>query len=313
MQVGISAIEYALPERRVSLTELEAAGQLDTPAARLREFGFEFAHVSEQPAVALATQALGQLLQNHPIPPESIDALFYAGALPQSHFVDDHPGDFLSGFNYPVSKLQYEFGLLNAAVLGIGQVGCLGLMSAVKAAANFLRANPDAHRALCVSADVFPPSVKREVIYNVISDGACAVLVEKDVDTNRILAHQQITKGYYWDSIARKNEIIAAYFPTSRHIVSDTLGRAGVASKELAWILPHNVSRRSWDILLGLLALPPEKLWADNIATKGHVIAADNFINLKDATDRGVLKSGDKLLLFNFGFGANWSCMVLEH
>ena len=29
--------------------------------------------------------------------------------------------------------------------------------------------------------------------------------------------------------------------------------------------------------------------------------------------DAGTLKCGDKLLLFNFGFGANWSCLILEH
>ena len=52
---------------------------------------------------------------------------------------------------------------------------------------------------------------------------------------------------------------------------------------------------------------------AENIAAKGHVIAADNFINLKDATEQGFLKRGDKLLLFNFGFGINWSCTILEH
>jgi hypothetical protein len=28
---------------------------------------------------------------------------------------------------------------------------------------------------------------------------------------------------------------------------------------------------------------------------------------------RQLLRTGDRLLLFNFGFGANWSCMLLEH
>jgi 3-oxoacyl-[acyl-carrier-protein] synthase-3 len=209
--------------------------------------------------------------------------------------------------------LQYEFGLLNATVVGISQVGCQGLMSAVKCASDFLLANPDARRVLCVSADVFPACAKREVIYNVISDGACALLVEKDAGTNRIIAQRQITKGYYWDSVQRKNEIVAAYFPTAKHIVNETLAAAGLKPGDLAWIIPHNVSLRSWEILLGLLGLSREKLFADNIATKGHVIAADNFINLKDATDAGKLQRGDKLLLFNFGFGANWSCLILEH
>ena len=40
--------------------------------------------------------------------------------------------------------------------------------------------------------------------------------------------------------------------------------------------------------------------------------AADTFINLKDAEDEGRVRPGDRLLLFTFGFGANWACMVLE-
>ena len=313
MRVGISAIEYALPERRVALEQLEAADKLDSPAARLREFGFEVVHVSDEPAERLVSVAVARLLENHAISPDSVDALFYAGAIPPSHFVKGGDGDFLDGFSYPAAKLHYDFGFLNATITGISQVGCLGLMSAVKAAADFLVANTDANRALCVSADVFPPQARREVIYNVVSDGACAVLVEKEAVANRILAHRQITKGYYWDSIARKNEIVAAYFPTAQHIMRETLMRAGLERGDIAWILPHNVSLRSWEILLGLLGFPREKLWAENIAAKGHVIAADNFINLKDATEKGFLKRGDKLLLFNFGFGINWSCTILEH
>jgi len=311
--IGISAIEYALPEHCMALQELAVAGRLDSPAERLGEFGFEKIHVSTEPAETLAWQAVEKLMRNYAVAAGSVSAILYAGAIPSSHLIGGTTEAFLNGFNYPVARLQYEFGLLNATVAGISQVGCLGLMTAVKWASDFLVANPEARSVLCVSADVFPPQAKREMIYNVISDGACALLVERGAGTNRIVAQRQITKGYYWDSIGRQNEIVAAYFPTARHIVSDTLAAAGIESGDLAWIIPHNVSLRSWEILLGLLGLPREKLFSDNIATKGHVIAADNFINLKDATDNGRFRRGDKLLLFNFGFGANWGCLILEH
>jgi 3-oxoacyl-[acyl-carrier-protein] synthase-3 len=82
---------------------------------------------------------------------------------------------------------------------------------------------------------------------------------------------------------------------------------------DVDWIIPHNVSLRSWEILLGLIGCPREKLYSDNIGRVGHTIAADNFINLRDATDAGVIHQGDRLLLFTFGYGLNWSCMILEH
>jgi 3-oxoacyl-[acyl-carrier-protein] synthase-3 len=309
--IGISAIGYALPERAVDLGTLHELGLLDSPVDALAQFGFRCIHVSDRPADELALVALRRLIDDNEIDPESIDALFYAGAIPESHRVADG-GAALEGFNYPVARLQYECGLINATTIGIGQTGCTGLMSAVVLAADHLRANPKARRVICVSADVLPAGRKREIIYNVISDGACALLVERDGVRNRILAHRHVAKGYYWNAAVRKNEIVAAYFPTARTIVRETLDRCGLSAIDIALIVPHNVSLRSWQILLPLLGMSPDRLFADNIAAKGHVIAADNFINLKDAWDRGRIAAGDRLMLFNFGFGANWACLLLE-
>jgi 3-oxoacyl-[acyl-carrier-protein] synthase-3 len=309
--IGITAIGYALPERVVDLRTLHERGLLESPVDVLEQFGFRCIHVSDRPADDLALVALRRLIDEHEIDPDSVDALFYAGAIPESHRVADD-GGALEGFNYPVARLQYECGLIHAVTIGIGQAGCTGLMSAVALAFDHLRANPDARRAICVSADVLPADRKREIIYNVISDGACAVLVERDAVRNRIIAHSRIAKGYYWNAAARKNEIVAAYFPTARTIVRDTLERRGWSAEDIALILPHNVSLRSWQLLLPLLGMSRDRLFADNIATKGHVISADNFINLKDAGDRGRIAAGDRLLLFNFGFGANWACLLLE-
>ncbi len=309
MQVGISAIEYVLGSDTVSVDELEARGMLDSPAVRLSEFGFSCARLSRESSNTLATAATSKLLGTTGVDRTSIDALFYAGATPSCHAVVTP--DPLSAFNYPVAQLQYELELTHATAFGVSQVGCLGLMASVALAKDFLLSSESASRAVCVSADVLPAGCRREMIYNVISDGACAVLLEKECGRNRILAYRQVTKGYYWNSI--KNEITAAYFPTARNIVRDTLADANLDSSDISCILPHNVSLRSWEILLGLIQIGREKLFAENIAKMAHVIAADNWINLRDAAETGRLHHGDKLLLFTFGFGANWACMVLEH
>jgi len=312
--IGITAIAYALPATTLEVRELAERGLLESPASTLLDFGFARVHVSDRPADELALEALRELLQASGAEPESIDALFYAGAIPESHRVSTAPSGSrrLDGFSYPAARLQYECGLMRAAAVGIGQAGCAGLMSAVALAADHLRANPGARRALCVSADVLPPGSPREIIYNLVSDGACALLVERDAPRNRLLAYRQVTKGYYWDAAANRNELVAAYFPTARNLVRETLAGAGLTTADVALVVPHNVSLRSWQILLPLVGIASDRLFADNIAAKGHVIAADNFINLKDATDAGRVRPGDRLLLFTFGFGANWACLVLE-
>ncbi len=311
MHVGIAAIEYILGSDSVSIEELAARGLLDSPAIRLCEFGFSSARLSRESSHTLATAAAKKLLETTNIDRASVGALFYAGATPGCHVVETP--DPLSAFNYPVAQLQYELELIQATAFGLSQAGCVGLMASVALARDFLLSHQSASRALCVSADVLPAGGKREMIYNVISDGACAVLLEKECERNRILAYRQITKGYYWNSITQKNEITAAYFPTARNIVRDTLADADLEPLDISCILPHNVSLRSWEILLGLIQIDREKLFAENIGKLAHVIAADNWINLRDATDAGRLCHGDKLLLFTFGFGANWACMILEH
>ena len=311
--ISIGAIAYALPDNRVSVEELARLGQVETHPAHLREFGFDSVRVSREPAEQLAAAAMRDLMAQNAVVPENVAVLFHAGALPGSHRTSGPDRHVLEGFHYPAGRLQYEFGFVNAATIGVAETGCAGLMAAVALAADHLSAHADASQLICSSSDVLPPGSPREFIYNVVSDGACALLVEREGARNRLLAYRRLTKGYYWDALSLKNEIVAAYFPTARHVVDATLADAGLTMSDVDWVLPHNVSRRSWDILARLLGVPIERVFLDNVSDKGHVIAADNFINLKDAQDRGLLQRGDRLLLFTFGFGATWACMVLEH
>jgi 3-oxoacyl-[acyl-carrier-protein] synthase-3 len=293
------------------LPELADAGLLTSTPEQLKSFGFESCYISGVPAEELALMAAARLMESHQVAPESIDLLLYAGAISPSHQIGN--GHFLSSFNYPAAMLQYELDLARAAAIGVSQTGCMGLTYAVKFAVDFLQANPDVQRVLCVSADVLPHGAAREILFNVISDGACALMVERHSQQNRILAHRSVTKGYYWHCMDRKNEIMAAYFPTAKNLVEGLLQQAECDARELRLLLPHNVSLRSWEILLDLIGLKHDQLFSRNIAQKGHVIAADNWINLKDAMACGSLNRGDKFLLFNFGFGAHWAATLMEY
>jgi 3-oxoacyl-[acyl-carrier-protein] synthase-3 len=95
-------------------------------------------------------------------------------------------------------------------------------------------------------------------------------------------------------------------------VIRRTLAAAGWSAADVRWVMPHNVSATSWDILLGLADLPNASLWADNIARIGHTLAGDNFINLRDACDGGAIQPGEKVLLFSYGYGAHWTGLALE-
>lgn len=311
MNTGITAIEYTLGEETLSLEALEAQGLLESPAEQLREFGFASCRVTRRTSAILGQESAHRLMEKQGIDPESIDLLIYAGALSCNHSIAPRTG-LIANFTYPASALHDSLGLVNANTFGISQTGCGAMMTAIRCATDFLQAHPEAQRVLIVGADVLPPGSKREIFYSLISDGACALLVEKNAARNRIVAQKQKTKGFYWDCEKRKFELVAAYFPTARAIMQEVLEEEGLQPGELRHIVPHNVSLRSWQILLGLCRMPASLLFSENIAPIGHVVAADNFINFKDLEDRGDLKSDDLVLLFNFGFGANWSCLLLQ-
>lgn len=321
--VGISGLAYYLPPLRRSLAQLQADGLLRGSAETLASFGFEHVHIArEESQVEMAICAAREALADSAVAAADVGLVLYAGALATSGTMappqegPDAPVLRLDTieqcFEYPVSALQAELELTSATVAGVNQQGCASLLSAIRLGRAMLATEPELRNVLCVGADVFPRYAPRDLVYNVISDGACAAVLSAG-SLNRILACRQVTKGDYWDAATLEHEVIAAYFPTARNLISDTLDAAELTLDDIALIVPHNVSRRSWDILRGLLRLPEERVFADNIARVGHTIAADNLLNLRDIQDRGLVARGDRLLLFTFGFGLNWSCMVLEH
>ena len=296
--------------------ELAAAGQLESDPALLQRFGFEQVHVAErETAFDLALEAGTHLLRDAAVDPSSIDLLLYGGAPAVAFDAGGRPRHAALAtterFRYPGTRLQYELGLDRASVVGLDSLACSTLLGAVRLA-RALVASEGLERVLCVSAELFPCDAGREAIFNCTSDAGCALLVERGAPRNRVVGSAHVTKGYYWDCEALRDEIVASYFPTARHCIERVIADAGWTRDDVRWVIPHNVSLRSWEILLGLTGLPRERLWSANIARRGHTLAGDNFINLADATAAGDVQPGDRLVLFSFGYGAHWSALAVE-
>ena len=315
---SINGIAYAFPERRTSVRELANAGQLESAPELLEEFGFSHVYVADtETPYALALSAAEAVMKERSVAPASVDLLLYCGT-PTVAFASGgsaldssaHIGS-TRRFQYPVTRLQYDLGLECASTIAIDQLACTSLFAAVRLARTLCAAG-EVQRVLCVSSEFFPAGAGREAIFNCTSDAACALIVDASGVRNRIVSSVQVTKGYYWDCDSMRNEIVASYFPTAKHVIGEALRRAGWNADDVSLVLPHNVSARSWDILLGLVGIPRERLWDRNIARVGHTLAGDNFINLRDALDERSVKPGDRLLLFSYGYGAHWTALTLE-
>jgi 3-oxoacyl-[acyl-carrier-protein] synthase-3 len=318
----IRGIAYAYATESCSVRELAMRGALESEPAVLEGFGFERVHVAvEESPYALAHAAASRLLDEQRIEPASIGLLVCGGtpsAMAFSAAIDAEVGAAslctADRFRYPATRLQHELGLEHAAVFALDQLACTTLFGAVRVAHAMMHSE-GIERALCVASEFYPVHAGREALYNCTSDAACALLLERTDDTdarNRIVGAATITKGYYWDATAMREEVVASYFPTAVHAIWRTLESAGWRAEDVDWVIPHNVSARSWEVLLRLAHLPNAKLWSRNIARRGHALAGDNFINLRDAIDAGDLRRGQRALLFSYGYGAHWAALAVE-
>ncbi|HKC81070.1 MAG TPA: 3-oxoacyl-[acyl-carrier-protein] synthase III C-terminal domain-containing protein [Gemmatimonadaceae bacterium] len=316
---AIAGISYVFPERSRTVSELAGELQLTSSASTMESFGFESVHVAvaESP-YELALAAASNLLAETGVDRDSIGLLIYGGTPGSLSFAAATDAEAAAGgvctmsrFKYPATRLQYDLELHNAWPFAIDQLACTTLLGAARIARSMCLTE-GIERALCVSSEFFPANAGREAIFNCTSDAACAILIERNGARNRLVSATNVTKGYYWDVEALRDEIVASYFPTARHVLLRTIADAGWEPSDVDWIIPHNVSARSWEILSSLVRLPRARLFSENIARHGHTLAGDNFINYRDALDGGCIQPGQRVVLFSYGFGAHWTGIAVE-
>jgi len=243
---------------------------------------------------------------------EDIDLLFlYNGINPTANKKGKGDSD-LSIFKYNSAKLNYDLGLKKASAFAVSEQGCSGVLSIIDLAFHYINSS-DKKSILCLAGDMLGSLSKREIIYNVMSDSTCAFIVKENSSKNIVKSFYQLTHSYYWDTPLREQEVLAAYFPMAKQTILGALKKANLSIEDVSWFVPHNVNIKSWQILSRLIGIPDDKIWTKNISKYGHTISCDHIVNLFDMEKSNTIKKGDMLVLFTFGFGASWSCLIIEH
>jgi 3-oxoacyl-[acyl-carrier-protein] synthase-3 len=318
--VGLSGVAGVLAGRHCDLTELAAAGLLSSSPQALAAFGFERAHICEascQPG-EMALDAARAAMSDAGLQPYEVDVLVWASARPESHLcaasgaAGADAGEVMRGFRYSSAWLQNALDLHNAEVMAVAQQGCATMFAALRTARAILLAEPGRRHALCVGVDVLPPGAPREILYNVVSDAACAVVVSRGCVTDKWVGYRQLSRGYYWDPAACGPEIVAAYFPTAKLVIDQLLAEHGLGPCDIDAVVATGVNRSSWDILMRLVGIPEDRLFRA-LPPFGHTITSDSFLYLEELRRLGQIQHGSKLLLFTYGFGSSWCGLLLEH
>lgn len=310
-KIGLSQLAYTLPKNKKSLLDLESEKKITSSSTLLQDFGFSNCYIQNDQKVFedLIINSGERVLEKSDIKSQDIEFLFLYSGLNQ--FISSEVGA-LELFRYPVAKARHKLNLSQASASAISQQGCTGLLSTIYMGYRLLT-NSDKDGILCLTGDMLLSRFNREIMYNIMSDAGAALLIKKNSEKNKIINFHESIQSYYWDTPTHEEELLASYFPMAQRTINSCLEEAGLKISDIAWFVPHNVSLRSWEILAKLLSIPMEKIWTKNIKRVGHTVSSDHIINLVDMEHEGILKKDDYLVLFTFGFGASWSCLILQH
>lgn len=312
----IQNLSYALGSQKTHIEDSYRAGRLFSQLDQLKSAGFEFHHICPENSSAyeLAHQSVQQVLEQRG-QLQDIDVIIYATCLPINANIGDteeykKTRDIKHLITYPASKLQADFNLSQAFVVGIDQQACTSMLGAIRLADMFIKTDPSLNNILCLTADKFPSDAKYEQSYNLISDGAASVIVSSKELGFRILTCTQITNGAM--AQASDDETVGQYFTYSHRLILESLDKLGLKMKDIRYVIPQNTNSAAWQILGSLLNFDLSMVLMETLSEVGHCISGDNIINLKHASERGAFEKGDKALMLMAGFGLNWQCVIIE-
>jgi 3-oxoacyl-[acyl-carrier-protein] synthase-3 len=309
--IDIAAIACVFGERSVTVEETAAEGLLLSDAAHFREAGFVHQRVClpETSPYDLAREAVRQITPAL----AGVGAVLYHSALPVNSYLPspsfEREREIRYLTDFPVSRLQADFGLDGAFTMGLSQQACTGLFGAIRTARALLVAEPDLAKVLCVSADRVPAGALRESSYNPLADGALACVVTREVGEFRVLASHQITNGALSRSSA--DELVGSYFTYTMRLIDETLRRARLQLDDIDWIVPQNLASAAWRIMSSLLRFDASRVLFPTMEEVGHLVSGCNFANLARCLSDRVFKQGERILLPIAGYGLNWQCLIL--
>lgn len=312
----VGSFSAALGEQKHHIDDSAVAGRLFSAAADLRSAGFRWHHICD-PGTSAYDLARTAVAGMPGAAYADADAIVYATCLPLNGNVGSaetyqRTRDVKHLMDFPVSRLQADLGLARAIAIGLNQQACTSMLGSLRIAAAMLAAEPGWRRVLCVTADRFPAGARYEQAYNLISDGAAACVVSRDPAPGafRLVASHHVTNGGLGQ--ATDDETVGSVFTYVHRLVAQTLAKAGLGPGDLDWVVPQNTNEKAWAILARVLGVPAAKVAFPTLADAGHVISADNVLNLQALAASGQIEPGQKLLLVMAGFGLNWQATILE-
>ncbi|MDR8394883.1 MAG: 3-oxoacyl-[acyl-carrier-protein] synthase III C-terminal domain-containing protein [Paraburkholderia sp.] len=306
--LSLSAVAFRLPKQTVDAnTWARRCGLPGQRAEALMRNGVhQFHDAAAGSPVSLACDAVSALLAQTGAAPPDIDALVYTHTI-QSSVLAPPAGT--------AAFIQSHMGLRRALAFSVMQQNCVSPMAAVRILQALSVEGQPLRRAIVVCADVIGSGCDHLRAIEDLAlhgDGACAFLLERDCDRNRITGLHLYTDHRYFRGTDDELQPVPddRYYWSAFTTMRAALAQAGITGRDLAAVFPHHVNLPGWSRLMTMLAVPHERLVTSNFGKFGHVFGADPFINFGTSPHRA---PGTSSLLFSSGLAGCFGAMVIRH
>ena len=310
-----------LPERVVTNEELSKTVETTDEWIQQRT-GIRQRHIAAEGEFTshLAIKASQRALDHAGLKGSDLDLIVLATATPDETF----PAT--------ATRVQAELGMTGGAAFDV-QAVCAGFVYAVSVADSLIK-NGIASTALVIGAETFSRILDWDdrgtcVLFG---DGAGAIVLRGEQGTGTsadrgILANALHSDGRQHDILyvdggpsstrttgflrMEGKEVFKHAVVNMAAVVGEVLEKAGLESKDIDWLVPHQANKRIIDGTGRKLGLPPERVVV-TVDRHANTSAASIPLALDVAVKDGRIKRGDLLLMEGIGGGLAWGASLVR-
>jgi 3-oxoacyl-[acyl-carrier-protein] synthase-3 len=310
-----------LPERVVTNEELSKTVETTDEWIQQRT-GIRQRHIAAEGEFTshLAIKASQRALEHAGLKGSDLDLIVLATATPDETF----PAT--------ATRVQAELGMTGGAAFDV-QAVCAGFVYAVSVADSLIK-NGIASTALVIGAETFSRILDWDdrgtcVLFG---DGAGAIVLKGEQGTGTsadrgILANALHSDGRQHDILyvdggpsstrttgllrMEGKEVFKHAVVNMAAVVGEVLEKAGLESKDIDWLVPHQANKRIIDGTGRKLGLPPERVVV-TVDKHANTSAASIPLALDVAVKDGRIKRGDLLLMEGIGGGLAWGASLVR-
>ncbi|NJP07475.1 MAG: 3-oxoacyl-ACP synthase [Chloroflexaceae bacterium] len=330
--VGIVAIGSYLPETVETAADIaQKTGIPETVV--INKLGIRQKYIAgpdDQPS-QMAARAASRAIAAAGISAEELDLIIYHGSEYKDYFVWS-----------AAAKIQYLLGATRAYAYEIYAL-CAGAPLALRTARDQMRSDPALRHVLLVSAarenDLVDYAQERTRFMFNFGAGGSALLLRRDEPRNQVLESAVLVDGSFSEMVIMPGG--GSLHPTSAETVAqglhvldvigledmrDRLGqvslpnfvlvieqaieRSGAHRDELAFLaITHMKPSFHHEILKALGLQAEQAIFLDEY---GHMQSVDQHLALQLASERGMLRDGDLVVLAGAGTGYTWSATAVR-